>query len=160
VLAEAPRGVRPDSWDFPLFLHVLGGMVMVGALVTAAYFLLAARRGGSLDSLRTGYKSLLYAALPSYLAMRVGAEWIADKEGWNDVDPTPDWIGIGYGVSDIGLLLLIVSTVVAGLAVRRAGRSQGGEATAGASPAIAGWLTALLVLAYVVAVWAMTTKPG
>ena len=25
--------VRPDSWDFPLFLHVLGAMVWSGALL-------------------------------------------------------------------------------------------------------------------------------
>ena len=28
--------VRPDDWNFPLFLHVLGAMVLVGATVTAA----------------------------------------------------------------------------------------------------------------------------
>ena len=27
--------IRPDSWNFPLFLHILGAMVLVGA-VTAA----------------------------------------------------------------------------------------------------------------------------
>jgi uncharacterized membrane protein len=152
--------VRADDVNLPLFLHVLGAMVMVGALVTAAYFLMAARRDGSIDSLRTGYKALLYAALPAYLAMRVGAEWIYAKENLDELPSDPGWIGIGYGVSDVGLLLLVVSTVVAGLAVRRARQAEGGEATAGSSPAIAGWLTSLLVVAYVVAVWAMTTKPS
>ena len=27
--------IRPDSWNYALFLHVLGAMVLVGALVTA-----------------------------------------------------------------------------------------------------------------------------
>jgi hypothetical protein len=165
VLAEAPQGIRPDDWDFPLFLHVLGSMVMVGALVTAAYFLFAARRDGSLESLRAGYRTLLLGAIPAYIAMRVGAEWISDKEGWNDVDPTPDFIDIGYMTSDPGALLIIISTVLAGLAVRRAGQTDaraegGGAATAGTGVAIAGWLTSFMVLAFLVAVWAMTTKAG
>jgi hypothetical protein len=165
VLAEAPQGLREglDGWEFPLFLHVFGAMVMVGALVTAAYFLFAARRGGSLDSLRVGYRTLLYAAIPSYIAMRVGAEWVSDKEGWNDVEPTPDFIDIGYMTSDPGVLLIIISTVLAGLAVRRAGKAEGGgggTATAGTGVAIAGWLTAFMVLAFTIAVWAMTTTAG
>ena len=28
--------IRPDSWDFPLFLHVTGAMLLVGALVVVA----------------------------------------------------------------------------------------------------------------------------
>ena len=161
VLAEAPRGVRPDSWDFPLFFHVLGAMVMVGALVTAAYFLFAARRDGTLESLRAGYRTLLFAGIPAYLVMRIGAEWIADKEGWTDVDSPPDFIDIGYMTSDPGALLIIISTVLAGLAVRRAGQAQGaGEATAGTGVAVAGWLITLSIAAFVVAIWAMATKPG
>jgi hypothetical protein len=27
--------VRPDSWNFPLFLHVLGAMILVGGLSPA-----------------------------------------------------------------------------------------------------------------------------
>ena len=27
--------IRPDSWNYALFLHVLGATVLVGALVTA-----------------------------------------------------------------------------------------------------------------------------
>ena len=28
--------VRPDRWNFPLFLHVLGAMILVGGLLTGA----------------------------------------------------------------------------------------------------------------------------
>ena len=34
---------RPDSWNFPLFVHVLGAMILVGGLVTAAGSLAFAR---------------------------------------------------------------------------------------------------------------------
>ncbi len=28
--------VRPDSWNFPLFVHIVGVVLLVGGLVTAA----------------------------------------------------------------------------------------------------------------------------
>jgi uncharacterized membrane protein len=90
--------VRPDDWNLALFVHVLGAMVIVGALVLAASYLFAARRGGSLQATRVGFRSLLYVALPSFVAMRVGAQWIADEEGVADSDAA--WIEIGYIVSD------------------------------------------------------------
>ena len=53
---------------------------------------------GSLEDVTSGYRVLLYAALPSFIVMRVAAEWVADKEGYSDLpdDAIPDWIGIGY----------------------------------------------------------------
>jgi hypothetical protein len=73
---------RPTEWNFPLFLHVLGAMVLVGALLTAVSAFACAR--GDARFLRLGYWTLLAVGLPSYIVMRIGAEWIADKEGFND----------------------------------------------------------------------------
>ena len=73
--------------------------------------------------LRFAFRTLLIGAIPAYLVMRVGAEWIATRR--TSPTPTPAWIGIGYSVADGGLLLLIIMTVLAGLAPR-AGR-RGGE---------------------------------
>jgi hypothetical protein len=86
--------------------------------------------------------------------MRVGAQWIADEEGLADSDAA--WIGIGFIVSDLGALLLIVATVAAGLALRRARRAQ----TAGSSAGVAAWVVAVLIVAYLIAIWAMSTKPA
>jgi hypothetical protein len=147
--------IRPDDWNVALFVHVLGAMVMVGALVTAASYLFVARRGGSVEAARVGFRSLLYAALPSFVVMRVGAQWIADEEGLADSDAA--WIGIGYITSDFGALLVIVATVAAGLALRRAGRA---EAPTGPSASVAAWVVAVLIVAYLIAIWAMTTKPA
>ncbi len=65
------------------------------------------------------------------------------------------WVKIGFNTADLGFVLLVVSTVLAGLAVRRIGRSESpgpfGRAPAG--------LVSLLLIAYLVAIWAMTTKP-
>ena len=146
--------IRPDAWNLPLFLHVLGAMVMVGSLALACVYLFTARRDGSLESLRVGFRSLLYAALPAFIVMRAGAQWIADKEHLSNSNEA--WVGIGFTTSDLGALLIVISTVVAGLAVRRAGR----EGAGGRGVTVAAWLVAVLIVLYVVAIWAMATKPS
>ena len=65
--------------------------------------------------------------------MRVGAQWIASKEGLDDLDDPPAWVDIGFLTSEPTLLLLIAATVCAGIASRRAregGRAFGGLNTA------------------------------
>ena len=154
--------VRPHDWDFPLFLHVLGSMVLVGALVLAVGYLVGAWRGGSAKSLRVGFRVLLYGAFPAYIVMRVAAQWIFSKEGLDDVPTDPSWIGIGFSIADGGLLFLLIATIVAGVGARRARAAtaaEGGTATATNSVRVATVLIALLIVAYVVAIWAMTAKP-
>jgi uncharacterized membrane protein YedE/YeeE len=148
--------VRPDAWNFPLFLHVLGAMLLVGSLVLTAGALIAGWRGDNLALKRLGVRSLTLGVIPSYLLMRVAAEWISDKEGWNDVKKPPSWIDVGYSTADGGLLLLIIATVLAGLGMRRARRAEGGGGTLFRISAV---LTSVLLIAYIVAIWAMTTKP-
>lgn len=146
--------VRPDSWNFPLLLHVLGAMVLVALLAVAAVLLSAALRSDDrAAALRLAFRTLLIGAIPAYLVMRVGAEWVASKESLEDADFA--WINIGYSVADGGLLVLIVMTVLAGLASRRAKR---GDAPSG----LVRWangLALLLIVAYAVALWAMAAKP-
>jgi hypothetical protein len=146
--------VRPDSWNFPLLLHVLGAMVLVALLAVAAVVLSATLRSDDrAAALRLAFRTLLIGGIPAYLVMRVSAEWVASKENLEDADFA--WINIGYSVADGGLLVLIVMTVLAGLASRRA---QRGDARSG----LVRWangLALLLIVAYAVALWAMTTKP-
>jgi len=146
--------IRPDSWGLALFLHVAGAMVLVGALTLSSVSLIGAWRSASPALIRLAYRSLFYGALPGYIVFRVGAEWIADKEGLADSNLT--WIGIGYGVSDIGALLLIIALVIGRIGVRRINRGQGASAI---SARIVTGLVSLVLVAYLVAVWAMTTKP-
>ena len=150
--------IRPSDWELPLFLHVLGAMAMVGALVLALFYLVPAWRGGSLASLSLGFRTLLYAALPSFIVMRVAAQWIADKQGYGfDEDEVPSWIDIGYMTTDAGLLFLVIALIVAGVAVRRARRAGAAPGTGGAR--VATTLVSILLLAYLVSIWAMTAKP-
>jgi hypothetical protein len=149
--------IRADSVDLPLFLHVLGALTLVGALVMAASYLFAARRDGSIELTRLGYRSLLLVALPAFLVMRVAAQWLLSEEGLEDAELA--WIDIGFVSTDIGVLALIAATVAAGLAVRRAGRTEAG-AGPGGGVSFAAWAVGFLIVVYAVVIWVMATKPA
>ena len=75
--------IRPDSWNLPLFVHVAGAMVVTAALVvTVGSLALAWRATGEERAAitRFGFRTLLYAGIPAYLVMRIGAEWILSRE--------------------------------------------------------------------------------
>jgi hypothetical protein len=145
--------IRPDDWNFPLFLHVLGAMILVGATLTGASVIAFAR--GDARILRLGYWSLLSVGLPGYVLMRIGAEWTASKEGFNEEGaPEPTWIGIGYVVADLGLLLFVIALIAGGAGVYRLRRAQG-SGLLKATMAI----SLVLLVAYTLTVWAMTGKP-
>jgi hypothetical protein len=153
--------IRPDDWNVALFVHVLGAMVATGGLALALAYLTGAWRNRSADSLRAGFRALLYGAIPGYIVMRGSAQWIYAKEHLDDLPTDPDWIGIGFIVTDAGLLFLLIATIVSGVASRRALAAGGGEAAqaGNASVRTTTLLVSLLLIAYVIAIWAMTTKP-
>jgi hypothetical protein len=144
--------IRPGEWNLPLLVHVGGAMLLVAALVVVAAAMGAAvRRGdGALELTRLALRALLLGVLPAYVVMRVGAEWIVSKEGVEDAS----WVGVGYGTADGGLLLAIIAAVLAWRATRRGDDAPGGPGRAVLV------LSGVLLLAYVVAIWAMTAKPG
>jgi hypothetical protein len=148
--------IRPDSWNLPLLLHVGGAMALVASVTVAAVALIQGWRTSdpSAASLkRFGARTLLYAAIPSYFVMRIAAEWIASREHLENSDAA--WLGDGFIAADGGGILLLIATIVANLAVRRAPDSGLGKlAKVGAA------LSLILVALYVFAVWAMTTKPS
>jgi hypothetical protein len=145
--------IRPDSWDFPLFLHVLGAMILMGGLLTGASSLGFAR--GDVRYLRLGYWSLLTVALPGWILMRAGSEWIASKEGWTEEGvPSPTWLDIGYLLADSGGVVLLISLIVGGIGVRRQRQGKGSGLLKTTLV-----LSVVLLAAYLVAVWAMAGKP-
>jgi hypothetical protein len=151
--------IRPTDWDFPLFLHVLGAMILVGGLVVAvAMQLLSWRRRDAADAAAFGrgaFWALLTVALPGWVVMRVGGEWIRSKEGWTG-ENDPSWLGFGYFAADVGFVVLLLTVLLAGLGVRQLRRSGGGASILGR---VATPLATILLILYLVAVWAMTTKP-
>jgi hypothetical protein len=146
---------RPDSWDLPLFVHILSSMTLVGATTLAVASLAGAWKNGSLALTRLGYRALLLGVIPAWLAMRVSAQWIVDKEGLEDADLA--WIDIGFMAAEPVFLLVIIATVLSGVAMRRAGRGDAAGPSVGVR--VATGLVSFALLAYLVAVWAMTTKP-
>jgi hypothetical protein len=144
--------IRPDSWNFPLFVHVLGAMILVGGLVAGAGVLGVSR--GDARFLRLGYWSLLAVSLPGWVIMRIGAQWIYTEAGWDDVPDEPGWLDIGLIIGDVGGLILLISLIVGGVGVYRLREGRG----AGLLRATLA-LSLVLLAAYVVAVWAMAGKP-
>jgi uncharacterized membrane protein YhaH (DUF805 family) len=147
--------VRPDSWNFPLFVHVFGAMILVGGLLTGASALAFAR--GEARTLRLGYWTLLLVAFPGYVVMRIGAQWIYSKSVYDDLPEgvdDPAWIGIGFIVADAGAMLVLIALILGGIGVRRLRDGKG-----------TGLLKAAMVIAWIVlaatlvAVWAMSGKP-
>lgn len=147
--------IRADSINLPLFLHVLGAMLLVGTLAFVGLLILvgwrASDRAAALT--RLALRAIPYGVLPAYVLMRVGAQWTEAEwdypEGFD-----PAWIGIGYLTADLGAVLLLISIVLAAIGLRKL-RSGGGL---GLGRAV-GVISLVLVAAYLVAVWAMTAKP-
>jgi len=148
--------IRPNEWELPLFIHVLGALALIGAVVLATAMLFTAWRDASTANLRLAVRTLTLGVIPAWVVLRGSAEWIADKEGWNDVDDPPDWIDIGYMAGDVGFLLILLSTLFGWLALRKA-RADGSPSGTVRAASI---LIAVLLVLNLVALWAMTTKPG
>jgi hypothetical protein len=144
--------VRPDSWNLPLFLHVLGATLTFGAATTVLVLSFAGLRG---DRERTVWlRSLTFwisfgILVPAFILMRGAALWVLDKEfpgGHNE----PGWVSVGFIVSEPGALLVIVMVILAWLA--RSPKSR----VAVAVP----WLASILLVGLAVAWFAMSAKPG
>jgi hypothetical protein len=146
--------IRPDSWDLPLLLHVAGAMILVASVGIAVALLALSWRGETAGLIWLAFRTLLFGALPGFVVMRAAAEWILDKE---NVPDDASWTGIGFTVSDASLVLVVVATMLCGLTVRRLRRAGGRP---GALAGVATALISLTLVAYGVAIWAMTTKPG
>jgi hypothetical protein len=97
----------------PLFLHVFGAMALAGAVFAVIIATAAAwRRPDSPALRRVAWVATVAVAIPAFVVMRGGAAWIYSKEGWSGHND-PTWLGIGFGVADAGLLVLIASALVA-----------------------------------------------
>jgi hypothetical protein len=148
--------VRPDSWNLPLLLHVGGAMALVASVTVAAIALIQGWRTSDPSAAalkRFGAKTLLYAAIPSYFVMRIAAQWIESREHLENSNAS--WLGDGYLAADLGGLVLLIATIIANIAVRRAPDTGLGKLAK-----VSASLSLILVALYVFAIWAMTTKPS
>ena len=110
--------IRPDSLNLPLFVHVLGAMILVGGLLaTSIAVLVGARR---CRVLRIGAMTLFFVCLPGVPRHARSAPSGSTRASTSATLPDdPTWIGIGFITADAGALLLLISLILAGLGVRR-----------------------------------------
>jgi hypothetical protein len=150
--------IRPDEVNFPLLLHVFGAMLLLGTLFTVAIAIVGGwqRRDDEAATALTrfGLWTLLVGVVPSWILMRIGAGWVYEEAGWADAEDEPGWLGVGFITAEAGGLLILISLVLSIVGLRRL---RGGSG-AGLGKAV-GIIASLLVVAYLVAVWAMTAKP-
>jgi hypothetical protein len=154
---ELLAAIRTDEQSFALLLHVVGATVVFGALLASATSLVLAR--GEIRLLRLGYFSLLLVGLPGLILMRLAGEWLYRLQDWDrfpDEIDEPAWLSIGFVVADWGGLLFLLALVLGGIGVYRLRDGKGGVGLLKATMVIA----LILIVAYVVAVWAMTGKPN
>lgn len=139
--------LRPDSWNFPLFLHVLGAIAVTGATAAAFVCAVSEPRWPWLRPVLA--RTLLLATFPAWILMRLGGAW---EDSRSPIGDDSTWLGIGYIVGDLGFVLLIVAMILAAVAVRRTQRNWPIRAVA--------VITGLYFVALLVAMFAMTGKPG
>ena len=145
---------------FPLFLHVFGATVLVGAIATVAFVTWASlRRPPEQAQLlrRMVFWSMVLVAWPGWLAMRIAGQWVLSLDLYSGIeDADPGWLGVGFIVGDLGVLVLAISTILAWFAYRRTAPERPKPVTA---PILAG-LTTLYLVALAVAWFTMSAKPG
>jgi hypothetical protein len=154
---EVLAAIRPDDQSFALLLHLVGATVVFGALLASATSLALAR--GDTRLLRLGYFSLLLVGLPGLILLRLAGEWLYRLQNWDELPEQidePAWLGIGFLVADGGGLLFLLALALGGVGVYRLRKGKGGTVLLKATMVIA----LVLIVAYVVAVWAMTGKPN
>jgi hypothetical protein len=149
--------IRPDDWNFPLLLHVLGASLLVGGLTAAVTSFWLGWSRDSVTLSRLGFRSLLFVAFPAWWLMRIPGQWIASKEGFDGDSEEPAWLGIGYITAEAGGLLILISLVLTGIGVRRLRRAEAPRPSLAVR--IGTVLVTIVLAAYLVAVWAMTAKP-
>ena len=121
-----------------------------------SFALLLAR--GEARLLRLGYFSLLLVGLPGLILMRLAGQWLYNLQHWDDLPDQidePAWLGIGFVVADWGGLLFLLSLALGGVGIYRLRQGKSATGLLNATMLI----SLVLIVAYVVAVWAMTGKP-
>ena len=124
---------------WPLFLHVLGTMVLFGALLTAFVAALARLP-------RATFASLLIA-LPAWVVALGAGHWLEHDESLGGANPT--WLQLGRNILEPGVLILLLALAAAWW-WRSSGKAVAGRAAAA--------LSGIYLLLLTVAMLAMSGK--
>jgi hypothetical protein len=149
--------IRPDAgWEWALLFHVLGALLLIGGVALVSVASVGALRtpvlARALALRRVALRGMLLLVIPAFIVMRVAAEWVRSEDPFDDAAA---WIDIGYVISDAGVIVLVLLAILAWLGVRATIRGH----LAPVAGRIHALLAPLYLVALLVAVWAMTTKP-
>ena len=146
--------LRPEDWEWPLFLHLVGATLLVGGLVAALAAIAAAWRQTAADRVAVldtaALRTLLLAVWPGLIVTLVAGIWAESRE-----DAGGTWVDVGHIVTEGGLLVVLAITL---LVWRSSRRARGGDA-APLGGRIAVVLAAVYLALLIGTIWAMTTKP-
>ena len=118
-----------QTCGLPLFLHVLSATVLIGGISAVVVVAVAALRYPEHAALlrRIAFRTTLIVVWPAFIATVAGGHWTLSREHLADNRTPPDWALVGIAVTDVGVIVVIVLTVFAWLALRRPhGPSCGG----------------------------------
>jgi hypothetical protein len=144
--------------DWLLFAHVLSAMVLFGGVLAVATVSLAAQRWAWPDQVpvlrAVAFRTNLLVVLPGFIAVHVFGDVLANREFKHG---QPDWLDIGFALTDAGLIVGgVVLTLLQFWVLRRTRRGRPG----GWPAALATALPALVLAALVAAVVLMAGKPA
>ncbi len=142
--------VRPDAWNLPLFLHILGATTLFGATLAVAVLASAAGRSAAREQLaRASFGTLLLVAVPGWVALNAAGEWTKSKEALPD---GVNWVEVPRAIGSVGIVAILAMTGVA--------FSWKRKPESGGRPRALQIVAALYIAALAVAWWVMTAKPG
>jgi hypothetical protein len=143
--------------DGLLFAHILAAMILFGGVLTVVTVSVAARRRAWPDQVpllrALAFRTNLVVVLPGFVAVHVFGDLLANREFKHD---QPDWLEIGFAITDIDLIVGGVLLTLLQFWVLR--RTRAGEP--GGWPASLATVLPWLVLAgLVAAIVLMAGKP-
>ena len=111
--------IRPDSWNFPLFLHILGATVLFGTVATVAIAGFASRSHAGYEQLlaRVAARTFLFGV--SRLHPHARRRAVDRRQGVPGRRQDPGWVDVGFIVSEPGALLLLITGILSRVSARR-----------------------------------------
>lgn len=137
------------SCGAPLYVHVLGSLVLFGGVLAVTVLAFAAQSQPLQRAIvlhRIAFWTTLGLVVPAFVAMRLGGQWVLDHEGLDRNEP--GWVGTGFAISDAGVIVIVLLGLLGWLSARRPRLGV-----------VVGAIGAIYLLALGVAWFAMSARP-
>jgi hypothetical protein len=149
--------IRPDDWNWLLMFHLLAAFTLVGGVLTVVLTSLAAGRSTDPEHVpllrAIAFRTNLVVVLPAFIAVQAFGDVLSNREYHGH---EPDWLSIGFLLTDIALIVGGVLLTLLQFWVLR--RVRAGEL--GGWPAeLATYVPALVLATLVTVIVLMAGKP-